>query len=157
VDSHPHRSDEVARNVAAVRRGWEAFNAKPLTLEDVGAGELGGVFEELDRGIVLDVTDLGIPGLGTYFGHRGVRRFWRDWFEAVGKVETEVLEIKGAGDKVMSVCRQTGSGMVSGAVVTWEFANVFTLRNGKVVRMEMYAEPADARRIVGRAAGTTAT
>jgi ketosteroid isomerase-like protein len=151
VDSHSHRSDEVARNITAVRRGWEAFNAKPVTLEGIGRGDLAPVFEEFDRGVVLDVTDLGIPGLGTYRGWRGLRQFWRDWFEVVGDVHTEVLEIRGAGDKVMSVCRQTGSGMVSGAMVTWQFANVFTMREGKVVRMEMYAESADARRMAGLA------
>jgi ketosteroid isomerase-like protein len=149
VDSHPHRSDEVARNIAAVRRGWEAFNATPVTLEGISRGELAPVLEVFDRGITLDVTDLGIPGLGTYRGHRGVRHFWRDWFEVVGDVHTEVREIRGAGDKVMSVCRQTGSGIVSRVVVTWEFANVFTMRDGKIVRMEMYAEPADARRAAG--------
>jgi ketosteroid isomerase-like protein len=135
--------------MAAVRRGWEAFNASPVMLEGIGRGELAPVFEELDRGIVLDVTELGIPGLGTYRGHRGVRQFWRDWFEVVGDVHTEVLEIRGAADKVMSICRQTGSGIVSGAVVTWEFANVFTLRDGKVVRMNMYADADDARRAAG--------
>jgi ketosteroid isomerase-like protein len=149
VDSASHRSDEVARNTAAVRRGWEAFNASPVTLDAVKRGELAAVFEVLDRGIALDVTSLGIPGLGTYWGHRGVRQFWRDWFEVVGDVHTEVLEIRGAGDKVFSACRQTGSGIASGAVVTWEFANVFTLRDGKVVRMDMYADADDARRAAG--------
>jgi ketosteroid isomerase-like protein len=141
--------DEVTRNVAAVQRGWDAFNRPNVTIAGITRGDLAPVLEELDRGIVFDVTDVGVPGLGEYRGHRGVVQFWRDWFEVVGNVQTNVLEIKGAGDKVISICRQTGSGITSGAAVTWEFAIVHTMRNGKVVRMKMYADLDNARRIAG--------
>ena len=146
--------DEVARNVAAVQRGWDAFNKPNLTLDGITRGELAPVLEVLDRGIVFDVTDVGIPGLGEYRGHRGIVQFWRDWFEVVGNVHTNVLEIRGAGDKVVSVCRQTGSGLASGAAVTWEFGIVHTMRDGKVVRMKMYAEVDEGRRAAGVAVPT---
>jgi ketosteroid isomerase-like protein len=141
--------DEVARNVAAVQRGWDAFNRPHVTLESISRGKLAPVLEVLDRGVVFDVTDVGVPGLGEYFGHRGVVQFWREWFEVVGNVQTNVLEIRGAGDKVISVCRQTGSGITSGAAVTWDFAIVHTMREGKVVRMKMYGDIDEARRAAG--------
>jgi len=140
---------EVARNVAAVRRGWEAFNAIAVTVEAIRGDELAPVLEALDRGIVMDTADLGVPGLGRYYGHRGVRQFWLDWFEVVGDVHTEIREIGAAGDKVVTICRQSGTGMGSGAVVTWEFAMINTLRDARVVRMELTADLDEARRIVG--------
>ena len=141
--------DEVARNVAAIQRGWDAFNREMVTLDRISRGRLAPVLEVFDRGIVWDVTDVGVPGLGEYLGHRGVRQFWMDWFEVVGDVQTNVLELRGAGDKVLSVCRQTGSGIASGAAVTWDFAMVFTMRDGKAVRMKMYGEVDEAREAAG--------
>ncbi len=49
----------------------------------------------------------------------------------------------------MCVCRQTGSGIASGATVTWEFAMVFTMRDGKAVRMKMYGSIDEAREAAG--------
>ena len=140
---------DSARNLAAIQRAWDAFNARPITVEGIRRGGLAGMLEEFDRGITWDVTDLGVPDLGVYRGHRGVRRFWLDWFDLVGDVHTNVLETQAAGDKVVSVCRQTGSGITSNISVTWEFALVFTMRDGKAVRMEMHAEPGDAREAAG--------
>ena len=141
--------DETARNLATAQRGWDAFNATNVTVEGIRRGDLKQVLEVFDRGVVLDVTDVGVPGLGRYFGHRGVRQFWTDWFEVVGDVHTNVLEMKAAGDKVVSICRQTGSGLASGAAVTWEFAIVCTMRDGRIVRMDMYADLDEAREVAG--------
>jgi ketosteroid isomerase-like protein len=141
--------DEIARNVAAIQRGWDAFNAANVSVERVARGRLAPMLEVLDRGIVWDVTDVGVPGLGEYLGHRGVIQFVKDWFEVVGNVQTNVLEMRGAGDKVLCVCRQTGSGIASGATVTWEFAMVFTMRDGKATRMKMYGSIDEAREVAG--------
>ena len=149
MDSASHAGDQVARNLAAIQRAWDAFNAQTITVDGVRRGRIAAALEEFDRGIVWDVTDIGVPGLGIYRGHRGVRQFWANWFEVVGDVHTNVLETRAAGDKVLTVCRQTANGIASGASVTWEFALVFTMRDGKAVRMEMYAEVEDARRAAG--------
>ena len=141
--------DEVARNVAAIQRAWDAFNREMVTLDRITRSKFAAVLEVFDRGIVWDVGDVGVPGLGEYRGHRGVIQFWRDWFEVVGNVHTNVIEIRGAGNKVLSVCRQTGSGIASGATVKWEFAMVFTMRDGKAVRMVMYADIDEAREALG--------
>jgi hypothetical protein len=148
VDS-ASRDSEIARNVATVKRGWEAFNATEITLEGIGRGELAAVLDVLDRGVVMDTTDLGMPGLGQYYGHRGVRQFWLDWFEVVGDVHTEVLEIGAAGDKVVTICRQSGSGLASRVVVTWDFAMIVTLRDATVTRMDLTADLDEARQMVG--------
>jgi len=141
--------DEETRNLAAVQSGWDAFNAKTITTDAIRAGELAPVFEVFDRGIVWDTTGVGIPGIGEYQGHRGVRQFWLDWFEVVGDVQTEVREMAAMGDKVVSVCHQSASGMASGATVTWDFAIIFTMRDGKAVRGDVTLDLDGARRVAG--------
>lgn len=145
MNSASRHSEEVTRNVATVRRTWEAFRS----------GELAPVLETIDRGVVMDTADLGVPGLGQYYGHRGVRQFWLDWFEVVGDVHTEVLENAAAGDKVVSICHQRASGMASGAEVTWTFAIIFTMRDGKAVRGDVTRDLDEARRVAGLPAAAT--
>ena len=140
--------DEAARNLAVIRRGWDAFNAVAVTTDAIQHGELEPVMEAFDRGIVWDTTGVGVPGIGEYLGHRGVRQFWLDWFEVVGHVRTEVRENAAAGDKVVSICHQTGTGSASGASVAWDFAVVFTMRDGKAVRGDVTLDLDAARRAV---------
>jgi ketosteroid isomerase-like protein len=142
-------TDEESRNLAVIQHGWDVFNEKTISTEAIRDGELAEVFEAFDRGIVWDTTAVGIPGIGEYHGHRGVRQFWLDWFEVVGDIHTEIREIAAAGDMVVSICHQSASGMASGATVAWDFAVTFTMRDGKAVRGDVSLDLDEARRIVG--------
>lgn len=148
-------TDEEVRNLAVIQHGWDVFNETTITTDAIRDGELADVFEAFDRGIVWDTTAVGIPGIGEYHGHRGVRQFWLDWFEVVGDVHTEVLENAAAGDKVVSICHQRASGMASGAEVTWTFAIIFTMRDGKAVRGDVTRDLDEARRVAGLPAAAT--
>jgi ketosteroid isomerase-like protein len=139
--------NEEARNLAVIQHGWDVFNEKSITTDAIRDGELAEVFEVFDRGIVWDTTAVGIPGIGEYHGHPGVRQFWLDWFEVVGDIQTEIREMGAAGDKVVSICHQSASGMASGATVAWDFAITFTMRDGKAVRGDVTRDLDEARRI----------
>ena len=141
--------DEETRNLAVIEHGWDAFNKKTITTDAIRAGELAEVFEAFDRGIVWDTTAVGIPGIGEYHGHGGVRQFWLDWFEVVGDVHTDVRETAAVGDKVVSICHQSASGMASGATVEWDFAITFTMRDGKAVRGDVSLDLDEARQVAG--------
>jgi len=45
--------------------------------------------------------------------------------------------------------RQQGRGASSGAAAALELGNVVTIRNGEIVRMEIYARPEDAFEVAG--------
>jgi len=60
-----------------------------------------------------------------------------------------VKALHDAGDKVVAIMRQHGRSKSSGLPVDMTFGQVFTLREGKLTRMEMYADPADALEAVG--------
>jgi ketosteroid isomerase-like protein len=53
------------------------------------------------------------------------------------------------GNKVVSICHQSASGMASGATVSWDFAITFTMRDGKAVRGDITLDLDEARRVVG--------
>lgn len=52
-------------------------------------------------------------------------------------------------DRVVGVLRQRGRSKSAGVPVDMRHAQVFTIRNGKQVRMEMYDDPNDALKAVG--------
>jgi ketosteroid isomerase-like protein len=73
-----------------------------------------------------------------------------DWLEAWDAWELEVESIHDAGDdKVVSILRQHGRSKATGLAVDMRFAQVWTLREGKQVRMQMYADPAEAFEALG--------
>jgi hypothetical protein len=50
---------------------------------------------------------------------------------------------------VIFTSRQQGRGASSGAATALELGNIFTLRNGEIVRMEIYGQPEDALEAAG--------
>jgi ketosteroid isomerase-like protein len=131
-------------NVELVRRGYELFNAGgPQAL--IAAGMWS-------REIVYDFSPSEIPGLGVYRGYDEVRAFFKeDWFAAFPFDEWEVVldKLIDHGDQVIAVHHQRGLGASSGVVAELEQAIIFTLRDGKVLRAEIYGDPEQALNAAG--------
>jgi ketosteroid isomerase-like protein len=73
------------------------------------------------------------------------RRVPADW-------AIEVVDIHDAGDdRVVGVVDQRGRSKSTGLPVDMRYAQVFTIRDGKHVRMEMYDDPDEALKAVGLA------
>src|SRR5438132_2965199 len=126
-------------NVEIVRRGYEHFAA---------TGDL--LAEDAALDFVWDMSKFrDWPEQQTYEGLEGVRAFLRDWLEAWNDWELEVEAFHDAGDKVVTIVRQRGQSKTSGLPVDMAFAQVWTIRDGKSARMEMYADPVEALEAVG--------
>ena len=54
-----------------------------------------------------------------------------------------------AGDKVVAVVRQRGLSKATGVPVEMHLAHVLTYQDGKTIRNEMYANPAEALEAAG--------
>jgi ketosteroid isomerase-like protein len=122
-------------NVEVVRRAYEEFSQRGPD------EELLDTFWAPD--IVFDVSPAGVPGLGTYRGHEEVMSFFDDWFGVFPfeEWEQEVEEIIDCGgDRVLALAHQRGRGSGSGAPAELEFAQLYTLRDGKFVRVETYLD-----------------
>jgi len=86
-----------------------------------------------------------------YHGHEGVRQSWRDGLSAFGEIDFEVKELIDAGDQVLAVIRERAVGRASGVPVETTHLAVLTLSGGKVIQVQMFDDPQQAREAAGLA------
>jgi ketosteroid isomerase-like protein len=67
---------------------------------------------------------------------------WEDW-------RCDVEEFREQGDYVVAIARYRGRGKGSGVEVDTRGAHVWRLRDGRVVRLEVFADPVKALESVG--------
>jgi ketosteroid isomerase-like protein len=95
--------------------------------------------EYFDPKIVWDTSQSGMPAAGVYHGRAGVRRFFRDWLADWSDYEIEARECIDAGDAVVLVFRQAGTGKRGGVRTERDFFSVWELEDSKVVRFRLFA------------------
>jgi ketosteroid isomerase-like protein len=91
----------------------------------------------------------GWPEEQVYAGTEGAEAFLREWTATWDDWELNVEELRDAGEKVVALVRQQGRSRLSGLQVDMSFAQVWTIRDGKQARMDMYSDPAEALAAVG--------
>jgi ketosteroid isomerase-like protein len=129
-------------NVEIVRQGYERFAATGQTDPDLVSPE-----------IVWDMSNFhGWPEQQTYEGAAGVQGFLEDWTGAWDEWELEVDSLHDAGDKVVALVRQRGRSKTAGMPLEMSFAQVWTVREGKQTRMDMYSVRDEALEAAGLSA-----
>ncbi len=122
-----------------MRRGYESF---------ITTGELAEEF--IGPEFVWDMSTFrGWPERQTYEGIEGAREFLAAWGEAWDDWTLEIEELHQAGDRIVVIAQQRGHAKATGLPVDMRFGQVWTIRDGKQVRMQMYASPEEAMRAVG--------
>jgi ketosteroid isomerase-like protein len=139
--------------VQMVRAATEAVKS-PEGVALLASGEVDFTF--LDPEIEWDASQVAdvVPDLAeVYWGHEGVRTYWRRWMEAWRDLEFEVQDVLDAGDEIVVLIRnQRQWGRHTGiATEIPPFALVYSFRNGKVVRWRIFAEQNKALEAVGLA------
>jgi ketosteroid isomerase-like protein len=117
-------------DVELVRRIFEATSRR----------ERATVLALYDPDVELDLSQTALAGLtgqGVYRGHEGLRTLFRDWYEAFDYEEV-LEELIDAGDRVISVSEGQGRGRASGTDVTMPFHIVWTLREGRAIRLTWF-------------------
>ena len=137
-------------NVEMVRATLAAYQ-HPDTIAALARGELD--LSLADPDVEWDASRLSdmIPDLaGVYRGHDGVRAYWRRWFEAWSHLEFD-FELRGAGDEVVAlITNQRQWGRHTGICTEVPpYAQVFTVREGKLVRWRTFPDQASALEAVG--------
>jgi ketosteroid isomerase-like protein len=126
-------------NVEIVREGYERFAA-------TGEFVVGLATDDF----VWDMSNFhGWPEQQVYKGVDGAGAFLSTWLEAWEDWELELEALLDAGDKVVALVRQRGTSKAAGMPVEMSFAQVFTVRDGKQARMEMYSDRAEALEAAG--------
>ena len=126
-------------NVEVVRRVYEA------------AAHRDGptVLEHYDPEVELDATRLGVTDSDVYHGHDGLQSLFREFAETFDEIEYSYEELIDAGDQVISIVTRHARGRTSGVEVERPFALLWTLRDGKVVRVVWYLTREDALEAAG--------
>jgi len=128
-----------AENVEVVRRGYERF---------AETGELTGEIMAPDH--VWDMSTFrGWPERKKYEGLEGAREFINDWASAWDDWRLEVVELVDAGEEVVAILHQTGTSKTTGLEVEMDFAQVWTVKDGRQTYMRMYADPDEALAAAG--------
>jgi ketosteroid isomerase-like protein len=138
-------------NVSIVSAVVEAYR-NPELMGQLADGELD--LGWVDPEIEWDASRLDemIPDLaGAYQGHDGVRTYWRRWFEAWSELEFEVEDVRDKGDDVVVLIRnQRQRGRTTGIWTDLPpYAQVFTLRDGKLVRWRTFPDQEAALEAAG--------
>jgi ketosteroid isomerase-like protein len=108
------------------------------------------LWEVLDDDVRWEVGALDIPDSGgTWHGPEGVREFFRRWVGPFEEWSYEFGDVIDAGDSVVVRIHQWGRGKGSGVTVESRFWQVWTLRDGKVVRWQAIGDKDEALEAVG--------
>src|SRR6188508_3263613 len=110
------------------------------------AGDPG--YEHMDPEIVMTESK-ALPGAVEAYGIDAVRRYIESFFRYWQRIRFEPLEYIDAGDQVVVTARLVGLGKYSGAAVERTWSYVWTLKSGKALRMDGYADRTEALEAAG--------
>jgi ketosteroid isomerase-like protein len=128
-------------NVEIVRRLNDVYNERGFAENS----------EVLDPEFVWDMSRMEVLESASYTGDEGFRRFFDSWSEGFVYDHVEAEEIVDAGDRVVVMVHHSGRGRTSGIDVDQRYAMVWTVRDGRAMRMDMYPTRAEALEAVGLA------
>ena len=129
-------------NIEIVRRGVEAFNRGDVDAFAFYDADFAPDFEYIPSGAVPGGADVA-RGPGGY--KRFVRWLWDEFDDA----HLEIHELIEAGDHVVASYVIEGRGKQSGAAASWHIWQVWTLRDGKVVRGQGFVAREEALEAAG--------
>jgi ketosteroid isomerase-like protein len=89
--------------------------------------------------VVLTVDPEAFLEHGTYEGREAVGQWFANWFTTFEPgYHFDIDEAREIGDVVLLIASHRGRGRTSGVEVSGQTGYVYTVRNGKVTRLELY-------------------
>jgi ketosteroid isomerase-like protein len=120
------------RNIEIVRAMLDAFTRQDYEAAlSAFALDVEGDFTHMPEGRLVHGPDEL---------RRAVARWQLTWDE----LDTELEEIQSVGENVVIVVRQAGVGKLSKAPMEMRYAQVFTVRDGRIAAMKTYLDPKEA-------------
>jgi ketosteroid isomerase-like protein len=116
------------QNVEIVRRSLELFKA----------GKFEEAFALYDPQVEWDASHF--PEGRVYHGHEGIREFFRRYLGTWESFEIEFEEYFDAGEVVVVFARDKAVGRGSGVPVEFVYAQLLTLRDGKVTHWKAFTD-----------------
>ena len=117
-----------------VREAWNAYSRGDYD-------RVGGFHDP--HIVVITLED------GVVYGNDAVLANYKRWNEAWEVAETTLEAVIGRGDRVFLTARFQGRGRASGIEIDTHLYEVYTLRDGKVLRIDEYEHRAEALEAAG--------
>jgi ketosteroid isomerase-like protein len=114
-------------NVEVVRRSVEAYLR----------GDVAASFADATSDVVWNPVEAG-----ELQGYEQVRAYFAEWEDVWDDYDMEAEEIRALGTKVVVTFRFRGRGKGSGVPIDQRTYNVYTVRDGKIMRVDEYADRA---------------
>jgi ketosteroid isomerase-like protein len=115
-------------NVGIVRAAFDAF----------GQGDIEGVLRLCDESIVITQPP-ELPGATPQqHGHSGVLEAFEIWPDQWDDYRIEIQRTVDLGDHVLVTTRTSGRGKQSGVEVQMDISFVFSLRDEKIIEMQIF-------------------
>jgi ketosteroid isomerase-like protein len=115
-------------NLETVQRGIEAFNDQGVE----------GIIPSIDPEFEATTPPDLASEPDTYRGHDGIRRWFDSFFEVMDEIRWDAREFHEAGEKVVVEFTLRARGKTTGLSFGQDAVMVWTLRNGKAVRVDLY-------------------
>jgi ketosteroid isomerase-like protein len=125
--------------VEVARRGWEAYER----------GDLSAAFADTSPDLITQVA-APLPVAGTYHGPEGLLQSLIDWAEGFDELDQKAQEFIDVGDgRVIVRVHQRGQVADTSVPVEGVFWFLLTVRQGKIVRVDICNERAEALEAAG--------
>jgi len=125
-------------NVESLRRAFDAYNRGDI---DAAVADITADCEYIPSGALPGIRDV----LRGPEGYKRTIAWLRDAFEDA-HIDAELTD---AGDQVLAQLTVQGRGKQSGVETAWEFWQLWTYRDGKVVHGRGFTDPDEAREAAG--------
>lgn len=126
-------------NVELVRRGLDQLNR-------VGVGAIIGLCDPQIEWVAIPGF---MPDAEDFHGHAGVRAWFDKLGESFSAIHWQAEEIADAGERLLVTLKLAATGRASGIEGEFRVFQVWTIKSGKLVRLESYLTSREALDAVG--------
>jgi ketosteroid isomerase-like protein len=126
-------------NVDIVREAYDAVNLGDL---DMAVSRIAPDMEYVASGTVPGAT-------GVFMGPEGVKEFIAGLYEEFDEPRADVSELLDASDQVVVSATARGRGKLSGVETAWDTWQLWTVRDGKLVRGQGFTSREEALAAAG--------
>ena len=127
-----------AENIQLIRKLVEAFNVR----------DIDSVVQDMQPDVELHPLRAQLERKA-YRGHDGVREMLADFDQDWESIQVNAEEFRDADDEVVVLGRLRARGRASGIDLDVPMGFVWTLRDGKVLRIRSFSDQTDALRAAG--------
>jgi ketosteroid isomerase-like protein len=128
-------------NVAIVRQIFRAFNSEDIEL----------ILAHTHNDFELEVPPALSAEPDTYRGHDGMRRYWESFQDAMDEIRIQPERLCDAGEAVVVAMHLTAKGRRTAIAVEQRTVGVWTICDGKVMRIHAYVSLSEALEAAGLA------